>query len=211
MYIDIEDKQYEVIIERKNNKNTYIRVKDDCKIYVYTSKQIKEKEINKILLEHYNSIFKMIKKVESKNKNKNKAYYLGNEIDIIVFPDQNKPEIYNNKFYIKDRTKLDNYYKVLAMEVFKERLDYIYNMIEETIPYPKLKIRKMTSRWGICNRKNISVTLNLELIKKDIKYIDYVIIHELVHFIEFNHSQNFWKYVEKYCSDYKIIRKEMKE
>lgn len=211
MYIDIEDKQYEVIIVRKNNKNTYIRVKDDCKIYVYTSKQIKEKEINKILLEHYNSIFKMIKKVESKNKNKNKTYYLGNEIDIIVFPDQTKPELYNNKFYIKDRTKLDYYYKVLAMEVFKERLEYIYNIIEEPIPYPKLKIRKMTSRWGICNRKNISVTLNLELIKKDIKYIDYVIIHELVHFIEFNHSQNFWKYVEKYCSDYKKIRKEMKE
>lgn len=69
----------------------------------------------------------------------------------------------------------------------------------------------MKSRWGVCNRKNISITLNLELIKKEVKYIDYVIIHELSHFIEFNHSHRFWEYVNKYCDDYKKIRKEMKE
>ena len=55
----------------------------------------------------------------------------------------------------------------------------------------------MTSRWGVCNIKNHNVTLNLELSKYDISALDYVIVHELSHLIEFNHSKNFWNIVEK--------------
>jgi predicted metal-dependent hydrolase len=84
-------------------------------------------------------------------------------------------------------------------------------MFEENIPYPLLKIRKMTSRWGVCNRKNNSITLNLELIKWDPIYIDYVITHELSHFVHFNHSASFWKTVSKYCPSYKILRKNLRE
>ena len=69
----------------------------------------------------------------------------------------------------------------------------------------------MKTRWGVCNRKNLSITINSELIKLDIEKIDYVIIHELAHFIHFNHSINFWNIVAKYCSNYKAIRKSMKE
>ena len=54
------------------------------------------------------------------------------------------------------------------------------------------------------------VTLNLELIKLDIKYLDYVIVHELSHLIYPNHSKDFWNVVSKYCPNYKIYRKEMK-
>ena len=68
----------------------------------------------------------------------------------------------------------------------------------------------MTTRWGVCNVKDKSVTLNLELMKRDLKYLDYVIIHELSHLIEANHSDKFWKIVEENCPDYKKIRKEMK-
>jgi predicted metal-dependent hydrolase len=211
MYFNIDDNKYEILIERKKNKNTYIRVKEDKKIYVYTNKWTKEKDILKLIEENHTSIVRMIKKIEKKNEVVNNNYYLGKEIDIVVLSNQSYPEFYNNKLYIKDKSKLDKYYKDISYPIFKERLDQIYELFEEPIPYPELKIRKMTSRWGVCNRKNISVTLNSELIKKEVKYIDYVIIHELSHFVEFNHSFKFWKCVEKYCRDYKIIRKEMKE
>lgn len=201
----------EVVIIRKNNKNTYIRVKEDLKIYVYTNRWTKDKEIEKLIEDNFKSINKMLEQQKAKQQKASKNYLLGKEIDIVILSEQDKPEIYNNKLYIKDRTKLDKYYKDIANQIFEERLNIIYNKFEENIPYPKLKIRHMTSRWGVCNRKNISITLNLELIKKDIKYIDYVIIHELCHFIEFNHSNKFWNSVEKYCKDYKSLRKEMKE
>ena len=83
-------------------------------------------------------------------------------------------------------------------------------MFEENIPYPNLKIRKMKTRWGVCNRKNNNVTLNSELIKYGYDQIDYVITHELSHFVHFNHSKDFWMTVSKYCPNYKKIRKSLK-
>ena len=94
--------------------------------------------------------------------------------------------------------------------IFKEHLEYWYNVFEEYIPSPNLKIRKMKSRWGVCNTKNKNVTLNYELYRWDIKCLDYVIVHELSHFIHPNHSSSFWKLVSKYCPNYKEIRKEMR-
>ena len=55
------------------------------------------------------------------------------------------------------------------------------------------------------------IKLNSELIKYSINEIDYVIVHELSHFIEFNHSKNFWKYVKKYYPNYKEAQKVLKE
>ena len=69
----------------------------------------------------------------------------------------------------------------------------------------------MTSRWGVCNTKLRIITLNLELIKRDTKYLDYVIVHELSHLIYPNHSKDFWSLVEENISDYKKYRREMKE
>ena len=69
----------------------------------------------------------------------------------------------------------------------------------------------MKTRWGVCNIRDNSVTLNTRLIEYDIEKLDYVIIHELSHFIHFNHSKSFWKQVEKYTPDYKQIRNELKD
>ena len=61
------------------------------------------------------------------------------------------------------------------------------------------------------NRVKHSVTLNSELIKYNIRCLDYVIVHELSHVIHFDHSKNFWSLVSKYCNNYKAIKKELKE
>ena len=65
----------------------------------------------------------------------------------------------------------------------------------------------MTSRWGVCNYKDIVVTLNLELIKRDLECLDYVIYHELSHLIHHDHSEKFWLLVEE---NLKIIDKVIK-
>ena len=69
----------------------------------------------------------------------------------------------------------------------------------------------MTSRWGVCNIRLKTLTLNLELIKRDTKYLDYVIVHELSHLIYGDHSSNFWALVEENMPDYKKYREEMKD
>lgn len=80
----------------------------------------------------------------------------------------------------------------------------IFNIIK-----PKLKLRKMKSRWGSCNYVKGIITLNTQLIYCAKEQIDYVIIHEFSHLIVHNHSDEFYKVVEKFCKDYKRIRKEM--
>ena len=92
-----------------------------------------------------------------------------------------------------------------------EHLNTIYDNFSRKIPYPDLKIRKMSTRWGVCNTKLKTVTLNLELIKRDTKYLDYVIVHELSHLIHANHSREFWALVEENMPQYKKYRKEMKD
>ena len=84
------------------------------------------------------------------------------------------------------------------------------NKFDENIPYPILKIRTMKTRWGVCNRKVKSVTLNFNLVKYDYYCLDYVIVHELSHFVHFDHSKEFWNTVSKYYPNYKIIQKKLK-
>ena len=129
----------------------------------------------------------------------------GKSYDIIYGPFNT--EINNDKIYTKDEKAFNKYFTKYIKNIYSERLDYWYNIFEENIPYPNLKIRKMTSRWGVCNIKNHNVTLNLELSKYDISALDYVIVHELSHFIHHNHSKDFWLLVGKYYPNYKDIRK----
>ena len=68
----------------------------------------------------------------------------------------------------------------------------------------------MSTRWGVCNRARNIITLNTELLKKEITLLDYVIIHELCHFYEGNHSKNFWHLVSLAYPNYKEARKKLK-
>lgn len=210
MIFKIDNKEYEVIIEKKNNKNTYIRVKDDLKIYVTTSYFAPKSYISKLLEENKEYLKKIILKKEEKQEN-DLFNYLGKSYQVITCNMFDKVEFDNDKIYTPNLQMFEKYIKNKTLELFKERLDYNYNLFSESIPYPKLKIRNMKTRWGVCNIRDNSVTLNSKLIGYDIDALDYVIIHELSHFIHFNHSTNFWKQVEKYKPDYKKIRKYLKD
>ena len=209
MKYTIQNKEYNVEIVHKNNKNTYIRIKDEETIYVTTSYFTTKKDIKRLLDNNIDSIIKMLEKTKKKQQKKEMFYYLGNPYYVIYMP--SNFEINDNKIYVKDEKTLNKWLKNQILKIYTERLNYWYNIFEENIPYPKLKIRMMKTRWGVCNRRDNSVTLNSELIKYDLTKLDYVIVHELSHFIHFNHSKSFWNLVEKYSPNYKKIRKDLKE
>lgn len=212
MHFNYLDNDYLVIIEKKNNKNLYIRVTDNLEIKVTCNYLFTKLSIKKVLEDNRQSIEKMIDKQIKKNET-NKSEYnnlLGKKLNII-YKEVKKP-IYNlDTIIVKDDVMLNNWYKKYAKDVFKKYLDEAYYVFDEKIPYPIIKVRSMKTRWGVCNRRDNSVTLNLELIKKDPEYLNYVIVHELSHFIHFDHSRAFWHVVEKYCPDYKTVRKKLKE
>lgn len=210
MKIEINNQEYNVIIEKKRTtKNIYIRVKEDLNIYVTANKLTSDARINDVLKKNYNFIKKNIDKIEKRNLKKNDFYYLGQKYDIVNTFDKDLI-LDDDKVYFNHDFNLDRWYRKRASVVFKIELDKIYQRFPYKIPYPSLVIREMKTRYGVCNIKLKKITLNLSLIKKDIIYLDYVIIHELSHLIHPNHSRDFWQVVGEVMPDYKKIRKELR-
>jgi len=207
----VDNITYDVVIEKKGNKNTYIRIKEDNVIYVTTNYLMPKFKIKKLLDDNKDVIIKMIEKNNKRQEKNEHFYYLGKKYDLVKIPTFKSVEVDNNKIYYPNEKTLNNWYKKEMVNLFSERLNVNYNNFQENIPFPKLKIRTMKTRWGVCNRRDNSVTLNSELMKYEIDKLDYVIIHELSHFVHFNHSKEFWNVVSKYCPNYKNLRKELKD
>ena len=153
MRYKVDNQEYEVIIEKKNNKNTYIRVKEDLKIYITTNYFVSNKYIEKLLNNNIDYLKKMLEKRKQQLEKEDNFYYLGNKYDIILLSSIDNVEIVNNKIYTRDNKMLEKWYKKQIQQIFKSRLDFNYERFLESIPYPVLKIRNMKTRWGVCNKK----------------------------------------------------------
>ena len=73
----------------------------------------------------------------------------------------------------------------------------------------EIKLTSATTQWGSCTVHGV-VRLNWQLVKMRLHLIDYVVVHELAHLVEMNHSPAFWSVVESVCPDYKQCRAELK-
>ncbi len=198
----LDGQTYNVLMVKKKNKNTYIKIKDDMTIYVTTNYLTSKREVKIILDNEKDFLRKALSKTRKKLEKEQLFYYLGKKYDIILVPFENI-EVSDSKIFVKDEKTLEKWLKKETKRIFTERLEYNYNLFDEDIPFPKLKIRNMKTRWGVCNKRDNSVTLNSKLIKYSIHEIDYVIIHELSHFVHFDHSKEFWDEVRIYMPDYK--------
>ncbi len=84
MTIEVNDKEYEVIITYKNNKNMYLRIKSDLKIYITCPKYMNDKTIVKFIHDNLNSIYKQLMIYEEKQERlDNKLLFLGFSYDIV--------------------------------------------------------------------------------------------------------------------------------
>ncbi len=110
-----------------------------------------------------------------------------------------------------DRVKglLENWYRAQAGIVFLDRLVLCHRLLAgEGIPFPELRIRKMTSRWGSCSSAG-RINLNLWLVKAPMACIDYVVVHELCHFKVRSHGPKFWRLVGRFIPDHAERRKRL--
>ena len=112
--------------------------------------------------------------------------------------------------YLKGHKKKVLYF---ALREFAAR--YLERKVEEWAErtdsdYNRLRVKDHRSKWGSCSALR-NINLNWQLIFLEEELIDYVVIHELMHLREMNHSSRFWAWVEKFCPDYKLSRKKLKE
>ena len=210
MVFQYKNKDYAVEVLKKDNKNTYVRVRDD-KVYVTTNYFVSERKISKLLNENRKAIEKMIDRAEVRAEKRDLFLLFGKYYDIVYGDFERQITVEEGKIWVVSEKVLCKWLEQFIHTTFYNHLMYWYDEFEGKIPYPNLKIRKMKTRWGVCNTKNHNVTLNFELFRYDIECLDYVIVHELSHFLVPNHSKDFWKQVEKYFPNYKEIRKKLRD
>ncbi len=93
------------------------------------------------------------------------------------------------------------------LRLLEHRID-VYNR-HYGFDFNDIKIKRMKSRWGSCSTKK-NLNFNYRLIELPERLIDYVIVHELCHLKEFNHSKKFWNLVALMMPDWKSLRKELR-
>lgn len=99
-------------------------------------------------------------------------------------------------------------YRKECLSILPERVASLAGKYD--FKYQKLSFRNNISNWGSCTYDNC-INLNIKLMKLPDEVIDYVILHELCHTVEKNHSESFWQLVEKVCPEYKKLRAELKK
>ncbi len=121
---------------------------------------------------------------------------------IKFFEQQNdKKEIKTSRAdYLKQKEKV----RKIILEKLKKFNEH-YNF-----EYKRVSIRNQKTRWGSCSQQG-NLNFNYRLIYLSDKLFDYVIVHELCHLKEMNHSLRFWRLVAKTVPDYKAIRRELKK
>jgi len=144
--------------------------------------------------------------------------YLGELLSLRVVPG-----LFETPAYRKDKdllvfvvngngpTDIENavscWYRREAEQLFSERVAY-YAPLLNVVP-SAVKLSSAKTQWGCCTAKGI-VLLNLQLVRLPLSLIDYVVVHELAHLREMNHSAKFWDVVEIACPDYAELRNELK-
>ena len=104
---------------------------------------------------------------------------------------------------------VDDWYRRQAERVFSERLDALLPRFQH-LPRPKLTIRCMKARWGSCGA-NGAVPLNLKLMQVGKPLIDYVMVHELCHLVEHNHSKRYYALLDRMLPDWRVRRQQLNE
>ncbi len=103
---------------------------------------------------------------------------------------------------------LERWYRTEAAKLINERADKLSSQMG--ISYKRIVIRGQKTRWGSCSHKK-NLSFNWKLIMAPELVIDYVIIHELTHLKEMNHSKRFWELVAQYCPRWREYKKWLKQ
>ena len=173
-----------VTVIRSNRKTVAIQVNSDRSVTVRAPRSASEKDIEEILKKKEAWISKHIEKIkETKERFEAEPTEKLTREKVIALADE-------------------------ALKVIPERVEYFAKVIGVT--YGKITVRNQKTRWGSCSSKG-NLNFNCLLMLAPPEVLDYVVVHELCHRKQMNHSKAFWLEVEKVLPNYKEVRKWLKE
>jgi len=228
---NIEDKgfdiEYKLLISKR--KTLSIEVRPDLSVAVKAPKRVSAKQIERFIYDRMNWIKSKQEKIANStdfihDKEYNvgsKILYLGKQYEVkleqgltnSVFIDEEHGDIIVYMTIIKPekvKSTLTKWYKFQAKKVVLERFSECLLIAERAdIEFNgEIKFRDMRRRWGSCSSTG-DITFNNNLVKTSLEAIDYVILHELCHLVEFNHSKKFYSLMARVMPSWKPIKKHL--
>ena len=128
-----------------------------------------------------------------------------------------QPELSSNELIIQVvdlsntlaiKKKVMQWYRREAERLFAECVAHFSPLM--SVSPREIKLSSARSQWGSCTSQGV-VRLNWQLVTMPLHLIDYVVVHELAHLLEMNHSAAFWAVVERVCPDYAALRRELRK
>lgn len=216
---DFNIKNANVILLLSNRKTVSISVLPDSEVKIHAPKRIAFHTLEKIVeskklwilnkLESFKTYSKRVKTEDT-------IYFLGEELCVVKSAQKIQSKIENNILHIQSsKNSLVLFLKEKAVEIFAQRLKICFNIFNSKYDFemPDLIIRSSKQKLGsmlhIPNTKKGKMTLNLNLIHLDVKFIDYVIFHELCHLKYKGHGKRFYQLKETFVPNWKELRKEI--
>lgn len=219
------DIEYELV--RSVRKTLGITVYPDLRVTVRAPKKVRMADIENLLQERSDWIRKQLKRFAANPPPPDITYssgeihhYLGQTYQLqVIAAKRNRIELDGEYMilYVTDASDADlrektvkKWYRENAKALFEERLQAVYHRVEPLgIPYPEIRVKDMKTRWGSCSGMADRINLNLRLIQVPVAHIDYVIIHELCHFIQRNHSKAYYDLLASVLPEWKRLRREL--
>ena len=212
------------IVRKPNMKHIYLRVTPKG-VLVSAHKKTKLSTIEAFVFSKSSWLIKHLKVQKAQNEKRllktgNNVYYQGEAIVLEcqeVTSSKAQLEFLENKFIIsmpkasrQEELEIlfDNFYKEEAIKQIKPLLDK-WSKIMDLKP-STVGFRKAKRRWGSCSSQN-ALSFNYYLMKLPLHLVEYVVVHELAHIKEKNHSSNFWAVLEEFLPEYKALVVDLRE
>lgn len=204
--IELNNKTYPAIVTYKNMKTIRLKVRQGY-LEISAPYGIDDQDILKLIYEHEDDLYKRLNDYVPYYDLKDQGYiYLfGKKYKIIVRDiKEKKCAIHGDVIYVYS-SYIENALNVFLVQVL---YDYLVETIKRYLPLfhlrmPQVEIKRYKGRWGSCYYEKNLVSFNTSLVFLDRELIDYVVVHELSHFIEPNHSKKFYLEIQKRMPDYK--------
>jgi predicted metal-dependent hydrolase len=217
----------EITVTRKRIKNLHLRIippDGDVTIsapYLMSQRSIERFVISKLdwINRNRSRIISLTPSVSPEYVTGEKHLLFGEEFELEVFEGCSKKDVSreDGRIIMRLNGHMDTMKRELMLEKWYARqlepvLIHYIKRFEPVmgVKVNEIKIRKMKTRWGTCNPAVARLRFNLELARKPLHIVEYIVLHEMVHLLEKGHNERFYGFMDRWMPGWKNYRKELR-
>jgi len=216
----------EIEVIKKDIKNMHLNVMPPSgRVRISAPYGTSDDAINLFAVKKISWIKKQVEKYKNQERQTEREYVTGEshylwgrryKLEVRYSNKGNNIEIKGNKMILTVREKStrqqrENFVNEWYRSELKAKLPPLIKKWEEVIGVKAntVGVKNMRTRWGTCNDKDKRIWINLQLAKKPVYCLEYIVVHELVHLLEKNHTPAFIEYMDTFIPNWRVIKDEL--